>query len=484
MIDVRAWDNSGNAMIATISIMVDTVAPAVHIVIPSDLAFVNASEMVWNGTDLTSGIAGYRYRMDGGIWSPLAITTRNIFAGLADGEHVFEVKAFDRANNSATASVRFTLDTVRPIAAILAPVSGERLNQSIVEIGWDINGTGSPVKQIWTSLDGGAWIESEVSTTNLTITLADGTHVVGLRVVDEAGNTEITSLEFLVDTVAPTVITSPTGTNVPVNALISVLFSEEMNESSVTVDTPGIFATMSWDGPNLTLTPSRPLAHSHTYTVSVRGNDLAGNPVSAQWTFTVIANGTVYGKILDANGKPIANATISAGGKNVTSDAEGNFVINLNDGDYNLTITKEGKLLANVNATAIAGEEMDLGAIEIAGSGQSSWAIWGWILGAVAASLLVMLLAIARRRMFYVVVKGTMTGQVLDPDDHPIKEVTVTLADGMSTVSDAEGNFEFLVSEDVHQMTVEKKGRKSRSFPVTAAKDQAFKTEVDRMRRK
>ena len=204
-----------------------------------------------------------------------------------------------------------------------------------------------------------------MSTTNLTITLADGTHVIGLRVVDEAGNTEITSLEFLVDTVAPTVITSPTGTNVPVNALISVLFSEEMNESSVTVDTPGIFATMSWDGPNLTLTPSRPLAHSHTYTVSVRGNDLAGNPVSAQWTFTVIANGTVYGKILDANGKPIANATISAGGKNVTSDAEGNFVINLNDGDYNLTITKEGKLLANVNATAIAGEEMDLGAIEI-----------------------------------------------------------------------------------------------------------------------
>ncbi len=485
-VEVRSWDNSGNDAEASMNFVVDTVAPAVRITSPASGAFVNGTRLVWTGTDATSGIRGYQYRLDGGVWSPVLTSTGHSFAGLADGEHIVEIRTIDNASNSATTSVRFVLDTVRPAAVMLAPDGGERLNQSTVGIGWSMNGTGSPLDQMWTSLDGGVWVERDISTLEVSFTgLADGVHDVRLRLTDAAGNTNTTSASFLVDTTAPTITEYPTGTNVPTNAGIKVNFSEEMDIGTVTIDVSGVSGTTSWNGHNLTLTPSQPLAHSHSYTVSVHGKDLAGNPVSGQWTFSVVANGTMYGKITDSKGRPIANATITAGGKSVTSDADGMFVINLVDGDYNVTITKDGKFLANVTATSVAGEGLDLGSIAVPGSDVSGPDdVWGWVIGAVVIGTLLTLLVAARRRRFYVVVNDTTGGQVLDPHDRPIGEAEVALENGTTAVTDADGRFGLQMGPGVHRMTVGKNGRKSRSFHLPVIQGQTYRTRMHRMRRR
>jgi hypothetical protein len=219
--------------------------------------------------------------------------------------------------------------------------------------------------------------------------------------------------------------------------------------------------------------------------VSVHGKDLAGNPVSGQWTFSVVANGTMYGKITDSKGRPIANATITAGGKSVTSDADGMFVINLVDGDYNVTITKDGKFLANVTATSVAGEGLDLGSITIPGSDVSGPDdVWGWVIGAVVIGTLLTLLVAARRRRFYVVVNDTAGGQVLDPKDRPIKEAEVALENGTTAVTDADGRFGLQMEPGVHRMTVGKNGRKSRSFNLPVVQGQTHRTRMHRMRRR
>jgi len=97
---------------------------------------------------------------------------------------------------------------------------------------------------------------------------------------------------------------------------------------------------------------------------------------------------------------------------------------------------------------------------------------------------MLLFLIVARRRMFYVIVQNEMDGKLLNPDDHAIAGATVTLEDGRMAVTDAEGQFSFGAPANVYQMTVEKKNRKSRPFPVKVAPGQTYRTEADWMKRK
>jgi hypothetical protein len=76
--------------------------------------------------------------------------------------------------------------------------------------------------------------------------------------------------------------------DVPVNAVVTVDFSEPMDPQSISVDTTALVdhatgapvtaaVSLSADGRTLTLTPTVPLEAGHTYSLLVSGRDLAGN---------------------------------------------------------------------------------------------------------------------------------------------------------------------------------------------------------------
>ncbi len=76
-----------------------------------------------------------------------------------------------------------------------------------------------------------------------------------------------------------------------------------------------------------TYTPNA-LEYNTEYTVTVQGEDLAGNAVSYQWSFsTVVTLGNIEGRIVDGDGTAIANATVTlSNGMTTTTDASGHFV--------------------------------------------------------------------------------------------------------------------------------------------------------------
>jgi hypothetical protein len=143
------------------------------------------------------------------------------------------------------------------------------------------------------------------------------TLTVTTAVKDVAGNSlasQFTSqftTAALADTTAPTITArnpSPNATNVATNTTVTVTFSESMDASTIngtniklaptsSLGTP-VAATVSYNAATntATLTPTAPLGSNVNYTVTVTTGveDVAGNALAAQstWTFTTIADTT------------------------------------------------------------------------------------------------------------------------------------------------------------------------------------------------
>ncbi|UCE37750.1 MAG: Ig-like domain-containing protein [Thermoplasmata archaeon] len=118
------------------------------------------------------------------------------------------------------------------------------------------------------------------------------------------------------DTWPPTILDySPEGSDVPIDTTITIVFSEEMNRTSVedsfsiSPTTSGVF---SWQGISvLTFTPSSPLSVGTIYELSISRNatDLAGNNMTREynWQFitTTQANGITHPNVVDLSWSPI-----------------------------------------------------------------------------------------------------------------------------------------------------------------------------------
>lgn len=101
------------------------------------------------------------------------------------------------------------------------------------------------------------------------------------------------------DTTAPTVISTGATSDVPVDAVISVGFSEALNCASVTTSSfrvNGVTGTVTCSGAAASFRPASNLAYSTTYTVTLATGtsgirDLAGNGLAgtSSWPFTTAA---------------------------------------------------------------------------------------------------------------------------------------------------------------------------------------------------
>jgi len=120
-------------------------------------------------------------------------------------------------------------------------------------------------------------------------------------------NTNLIEVTPAVDTTLPTIgDNTPTGTDVPVSAVINVTFDEAMNETSVedafSID-PSVTGSVSFDGCVMTFTPDADLAYETMYNVSIGtgAEDMAGNNLAEElsWEFTTESAVTYYG---DADG--------------------------------------------------------------------------------------------------------------------------------------------------------------------------------------
>jgi|GEM_PF-2793394 len=364
---IRATDNAGNVYTASVGFIVDTISPSVVITSPIDGSFNNTGSVAvsWTASDVKSGIRIIQYSTDGMVWFNADGATSYLWSSLVDGAYTFYVRAEDNAGNVAIKEVSFVVDTIAPTIDIISPSNGAYLNTDNVTVSWtasDVNG----ITAVEYSTDRVNWI----ATSNSTFVwsgLADGTHIIHIRATDSAGNTATDAVTFVVDTMVPSLDWTPAGSGVLIDGPIIVSFSEPMSKTSVSISVGGITGTVSWSGNVLTFTPSSALAYGSSYTVVVSGKDLAGNELSASWSFiTMKDEGTVGGTIVGPDGNPVAGATVTLGNMTATTDGNGRFVLsNVTSGMYDLKVSKDGYEALTESVTVIAGETVEMGTLNV-----------------------------------------------------------------------------------------------------------------------
>lgn len=116
-----ALTNEGVSGDLTFTTIPDTTPPDTSLTaIPASVCALPVT-FSWSGSDNVTAPAGlvFAYRLDGQAWSAFGPTTSLIVTQLADGPHLFEVKARDVAGNedASPASGSFTLNTLPPVAS-------------------------------------------------------------------------------------------------------------------------------------------------------------------------------------------------------------------------------------------------------------------------------------------------------------------------------------------------------------------------------
>ncbi len=159
-----------------------------------------------SATDVTSGVSKTFYSLDG---SALTAYTKPIVIS-GQGGHVMRYNSTDNAGNVETAkSISFNIDTVSPTLSISSPINRSHSNSGNVTVKWTAGDGGSGMARIEVCIDQANWIMASGTSYSFG-GLSDGAHTINVRVTDNAGNSEMASVTFDVDTVAPLItITSP-----------------------------------------------------------------------------------------------------------------------------------------------------------------------------------------------------------------------------------------------------------------------------------
>jgi hypothetical protein len=298
--DVRARDAVGNADAtpASFTWTVDLTPPDTQLgSVPPDPSGSATASFVFTSAD---GSASFECRLDGGVFAPCA--PGQTYTGLAEGGHLFEVRARDPAGNAdpLPASHGWTVDTVAPETSITSGPSGPT-SDATPSLTFSSPDAAATVE---CRVDAGAWAACTSPLT--TAPLADGAHTFQARARDAAGNVDASpaARAFTVDTAAPeTEITS--GPSGPVN-------DATPSASFTSPDPTAVFECRvdggPWTGCTSPLTSAVLPEGAHTF--EVRAIDPAGNvdatPAARGFTVDVTAPDT---SITAAPASPVNQTT-------------------------------------------------------------------------------------------------------------------------------------------------------------------------------
>ncbi len=202
-----SYRGSGSYTITVIvtSDVSDTTPPTISITSPSNGATLTTDDVTvtWTGSDADSGINYYEIRIDLGSWINKGTVTSHTFTSLAESGHTVDVHAWDNAGNNNLDSISFTIDlpdTTPPDITITSPSNGALLTSSDVATFWTGSDADSGIDYYEVRIDFGSWINKGTTTSHTFIGLADSSHTVDVQAWDVAGNSNLDSVTFTVDT--------------------------------------------------------------------------------------------------------------------------------------------------------------------------------------------------------------------------------------------------------------------------------------------
>ncbi|MEE9378780.1 MAG: hypothetical protein V3V33_12180, partial [Candidatus Lokiarchaeia archaeon] len=202
---IYAWasDPVGNVGSTSITFTIDTIAPTVEFMSPTNTTYPDAEQLLSITATDDSGIDTVWYNWEGSNVT-YTVPQNTTFS---EGLNTIYAWANDSEGNVGSTSVPFTIDTTAPIVEITSltnttyPDAEQLLNITAT----DDNG----IDTVWYNWEG----SNETYTVPQNITFSEGLNTIYVWANDSVGKVGSTSITLTIDTVAPTVeITSPTNT--------------------------------------------------------------------------------------------------------------------------------------------------------------------------------------------------------------------------------------------------------------------------------
>jgi len=207
MLEYWSMDKAGHSEThhVLVNIKLDRTAPSGSTQINNDDAYTTSQSVQLNlsATDFISGVAQMRFSDDNTTWRPWEpySTSKawNLTAG--DGAKTVYVIYMDNAGlNSQTYYDAIILDTAPPVVLILSPNMGAEIKSQSVAINWNGTDTGSGIDHYELTLDANLPKNAGTEQTYTFSGLNDGGHTVIVRAFDRIGQTNETSVSFVVNT--------------------------------------------------------------------------------------------------------------------------------------------------------------------------------------------------------------------------------------------------------------------------------------------
>jgi len=381
---VTAIDKAGNKVECKATYTVSKVPPSIE-VSPLPVVYTNSTSLditiylrdavnmtTANVTIFANGELVRSDRIDAFV-SQRTVIIYPLTLQLTEGINVLHLSVNDSAGNSAELSYIVYRDTIEPDLEIVSPVTGTLTNSTTVAVSWTALDSLSGISGCYYSLDGGPWTDG-IGSSHEFNGLGEGEHVVRVRATDRSGNYNETEVTFTIDSVSPSILSwEPSGNDSGLSSVIRVRFSERMNETSTKIFVNGVKVDIAWSGNNASFVPAF-LEFNENYDVAVDRHDLAGNPVMLSWMFGTSSVGDIEGKLIDADGKAIVNATVTLSNGNWTvSDGNGQFIFkNVLIGAYNITVQAPGYESTALNVTVEKGASCNVGSLSILTSDDGS----------------------------------------------------------------------------------------------------------------
>jgi flagellar hook assembly protein FlgD len=412
-----ASDVAGNREVAkTLTVRIDSARPTTGVVtiagIPGQGGWYRSPVTLgFAGADSLSGLAGFRYVVNGGAST---FTTGSTATVTASGTYSVTYAAVDRAGNAdVIQTVDFRLDARPPVTAVVVDgPTGDAPGtyRGPVSVSLSATDDASGATGIQASLDGGA----AAPYAGPIPVSADGTHTLTFHATDAAGNVESPrSLSFRIDSVSPSLAgvapvpglatLSPNRDGVHEAGALSYAMSEPgtigvtvADASGATIRTLSVASaggtgTVAWDGRTSTGT----VAPDGTYRLTLLPSDLAGNvgaPLSASLdvytafrggtgasrlfypqdgdryarttsvSFVLAAPATVQLDVLDAGGRVIRTLRSSrpAGAVALSWDGWTNSGTFAPQGRYSLRVTAAAGGLAETKTFAVVAQAFNI----------------------------------------------------------------------------------------------------------------------------
>lgn len=190
---ISATDDAENIGVSTVLFSIDTVIPFVDIITPLNTYYADNQVLLSWQKEPGSTLTVYLDNVE-------SIAFNNSVFNLDDGQHNITLIASDEAGNTNSDTVIFTIDTTNPVLTITSPENSNYNSDSIM-ITYLTN------EQLYDVI---AYFDNEIITIFennsyliFNIENVEGSHNLTIIGFDLAGNSDVTSVFFNVDTIAP-----------------------------------------------------------------------------------------------------------------------------------------------------------------------------------------------------------------------------------------------------------------------------------------